>query len=47
MILCGISASGNVLMPGLSTKRDAGYPDANQCSFLLNAADAHWMPNMF
>jgi hypothetical protein len=34
--LCGISASGNVLTPGLIAKRETDHPDADQCSFLPN-----------
>jgi hypothetical protein len=34
--LCGISASGNVMIPGLIAKRETDHPDADQCYFLPN-----------
>jgi hypothetical protein len=34
--LYGISASGNVMTPGLIIKRETDHPDADQCPFLPN-----------
>jgi hypothetical protein len=35
-VLCGISASGNVMIPVLIAKRETDHPDADQYSFLPN-----------
>jgi transposase len=34
--LCAISAAGDVLAPGLISKRETDHPDASRCSFFLN-----------
>jgi hypothetical protein len=35
-VLYGISASGNVMIPGLIAKRETDRPNADQCHFLPN-----------
>jgi hypothetical protein len=46
IVLCAISASGNVLRSGLIVERQTGHPDADQSSFLRNV-QRYVSPNAF